>query len=78
MRDVREDARDVDAALADVQARLAHDADHLGAFGRDLGRGIAQLGEVEPLARHRVEVGRVVAGAVEVVRVDHQARVARG
>ena len=76
VRDVREDARDVDAALADVEARLAQDADHLGAFGRDLGRGVAQVGEVEPLARQRVEVGRVVAGAVEVVHVDHQPRVA--
>src|SRR6185369_2641796 len=41
VRNVREDARDVDAALADVQAPLAHDADHLGAFGRDFGRGVA-------------------------------------
>ena len=57
MRDVREDARDVDAALADVEPRLAHDADHLGAFGRDFGRRIAQLREVKPLARQRVEVG---------------------
>ena len=67
---------DVDAALADVQARLAQDADHLGALGRDFGRGVAEVGEVEPLARQRVELRRVVAGAVEVVHVDHQPGVA--
>lgn len=38
-------------ALADVEARLAQDADHLGAFGGDFGRSVAQVGEVEPLAR---------------------------
>src|SRR6185369_4430886 len=76
VRDVREDARYVNAALANVKTRLAHDADHLGALGRDFGRSVAKVGEVEPLARYRVEGGRIVAGAVEVVHVDHQPGVA--
>ena len=67
-----QDVRDVDAALAEVEARLAQHVDHLVAVGRYLGRRVADLREVEPLARQRGEIGRAVAGAVEMVRVDHQ------
>ena len=75
VRDVGKNARNIDTALADVKARVAHDAYHLGAPRRYLDIGIAEMGEMEPLARQCVEVCRVVTGPMEVVHIDHQAGV---
>src|ERR1700756_5775283 len=60
VRDVGKNARNIDTALADVKARVAHDAYHLGAPRRYLAIGIAEMGEMEPLARQCVEVCRGV------------------
>src|SRR5262249_22091813 len=72
-RDVGKNARNIDTAFADVKAGVANDAYHLGAPRRYLGTGIAEMGEMEPLARQCVEVCRVVTGPMEVVHIDHQA-----
>src|ERR1700740_1937358 len=60
VRDVGKNARNIDTAFADVKARVPHDAYHLGTPRRYLDMGIAEMGEMEPFARHCVEVRRVV------------------
>ena len=54
---------------------LAHDPRHLVTVGRRRRRHVANMGKMEPLGRQPVEIRHLVVGPVEMVGVDHQARV---
>jgi hypothetical protein len=72
---VPQDARHVDAALAQVEPVLPHDADQFGPVGGYLRGCVTQVREVEPFFRQFVQVLDPVARALEVVGVHHQPRV---
>ena len=76
LRHRRENAADVDAALAGELPLVARRADDAGHRRRHFLRGVADVREAEPFARQRGELLDARVGAAEVEHVDEDSGVA--